>query len=641
MKATGAARTEIDIVDYSVIVDTALKGKTGYLGVTERGEVGRLYDIGSWEQFQLELGGLVAGNDFPLYCYRALRAKGRIVVVPAGRYVNPTDKSTLDGVKAFKTISQATTAAAGATADIVASGAAGSTGTVSVIVKRPGMTDVVIASAVAITAADTPTVQGAAIIAAINAGTGVHGYSAAANAGTVTITAPAALGAWGRKLQASVLPSDSGILFNNYLVQFSGGNDALTNAAEATFTAKGIRSGYNKVYVRAALSRSNNPNTYDVFVGITDGTVPEEEYADVPKLGSDAGMSDAIANILSNSRLLGSVSIDADFTFQPFSHSLAGGTDGVALTAADYMGNPSQQTNIHAFDQNTDITKICIPDMADGELAKYLADYVDSRKDLMGTHRTPINLSPDRVVEYRLGKGVYNHLPIDSWRNLMFTGDIEVTDPRNNAKRTISAIGDITGIIAAKDNSNGEWWSFAGDERGLLSNVHEVHNNVGSTAWQPYADDYDKNGIIPVVKDAARKVMIDGNVTLYNHDTLLKKAEVAELLTFMYRTLRTLVPKNYNPNDPETWKGTYRRVQPFLEYLKRGRALWDYSYQGDQDIVDVSKAVVNASPNGTSIDSGMYKFILGIKPKVAMKYIYVTIAVTNSGVSFETLQEAA
>ena len=68
--------------------------------------------------------------------------------------------------------------------------------------------------------------------------------------------------------------------------------------------------------------------------------------------------------------------------------------------------------------------------------------------------------------------------------------------------------------------------------------------------------------------------------------------------------------------------------------LKDQRAIWDYTYLGDQDIENISEATINKPEN---IDAGIYKFIVGLKPKVGMKYVYVQIAVANSGVSFEIL----
>src|SRR5690606_21774444 len=128
----------------------------------------------------------------------------------------------------------------------------------------------------------------------------------------------------------------------------------------------------------------------------------------IPKLGSDSGMATKIAEIVAASRLIGSITVASAFVFQPLTaQALATGTDGTALTAADYEGNATQGTNLHAFDAEGSITKVCVPAIADGTLAKIVADYCDSRKDIMGLHRTPVGIQPNTVIEYRKGAGAY------------------------------------------------------------------------------------------------------------------------------------------------------------------------------------------------------------------------------------------
>lgn len=641
--ASGAANVDVQIVDYSVLLNTAAKGKTGYLGVTERGVPGQIYDIGSWDEYQIRLGGLVSGNLFPLYCKRAFDAGGRLKIVPAGKYTNPTDKTTLSGVKAALTVTQTTAAAAGATAVIQADANATDAGTVTVIAKVPGAADIILAEDVAVSDGDTPTVIAAALETAIDAGTGTHGFSSDDGAGgaPLTITAPTSYGAWGRNIQIQVLIT-GGVTFSSYLVTMSGGADALTDST-AVFTAKAKGTAYNNVTVAATFAASGSQSLYDLTVSISDGTAPTETYRDIPKAGDDAGMAAKIAQIEAASELLSDITIAADFTFQPFSTALTGGTEGTALSASDYIGNDVQKTNMYAFDDDMEITKICIPDVTDGTVAKALADYCDARKDIIGLHRTPLSVSPNVTLEYRKGSGAYSHTPINSWRNFMFAGGLSVTNPLDNLPVSISEIGDATGIIARKDTAVGEWFAFSGDKRGIVRNALGVLVNVGTGAYRAKADDYNRNGIIPVIQDANKNIKFWGNPTLYQTSSLLQKAEVAELIVFLYRSLNQLIPKElWEPNDPQTWKAIYRRVSPFIIFLANNRALWnkpkdvDLWYQGDQNAQTIDDIVIN---NSAAIDAGQYTFRLFLQPKVALKYVIVPVIITNSGVDFGELTE--
>ena len=115
----------------------------------------------------------------------------------------------------------------------------------------------------------------------------------------------------------------------------------------------------------------------------------------------------------------------------------------------------------------------------------------------------------------------------------------------------------------------------------------------------------------------------------------MKHANVAELIIFLVRGLRPIIQSElFQPNDIETWKAILRKVKPFMDAVKDGRGIWEYLYQGDQDIDILEDAVVN-TPDG--IDAGKYEFNLFVKPKIAMKYIGLKVAVSNSGVSFDVL----
>lgn len=634
MTPSGAARTEIDIIDLSVLINTALKGKTGFLGVTERGVPGRLYDIGSWEQYQIELGGLVSGNDFPLYCKRCLEAGGPLIISPAGKYLDPANPTSLVGDKAVFEETQAAAAAAGAEATTTLSSVSiPTTDEVSLIVRRPGQTDLVIASAVPLTSTDTVATATVDIVAAVNAGTGTHGFSAVGTSGPITVTAPTSLGAWGNNLTLNVL-AGTGLVFTAYNPAFSGGTDTTVVTGEVTISALTRGTKYNDVNVIFSSAISSDPTKYDITLRLLNSTVPDEVIRDVPKLASDAAFAGKINELVSNSRLVSSMVFSDDYVLQPGTFALTGGTNGAAMSPNDYIGDRSASTGFYAFDNTAEPSKICIPAVADPVLAKALADYVDDRKDLMGLHRVPLGISPQRTLDYRYGTGSYDHIPIDSWRNLMFDGEISITDPLTGIPRTISAIGDIAACIAKKDTQYHEWFSFAGETRGRIKNVLDVPKNVGTPGTRTYADAYDNAGIIPVIKDAKKLVYICGDNSLQMDATLLKSSNIGELVVYIFRSVMQLVKTDFPPNDVEQWKVVYRTVQPFFEYLKNNRALYDYVYNGDQDVMDVSQAVVNQPEN---IDAGMYKAQIGIKPIRTMKYIWFTIGIFNSGFDFSDI----
>jgi len=104
-------------------------------------------------------------------------------------------------------------------------------------------------------------------------------------------------------------------------------------------------------------------------------------------------------------------------------------------------------------------------------------------------------------------------------------------------------------------------------------------------------------------------------------------------MIFLTRALKPLIETEFfDPNDIQTWKNIYRRVSQLMEYLKANRGVYNYLYQGDQDIDTLDQAIVNESSN---ITAGQYKFNLFVQPIPALEYVGINVIVTNSGVSFE------
>ena len=102
---SGLAKSTINITDSSKVANNGKKGIACFLGVTERGPVGTPTLVGSWLEYQRTFGGLVSGNDFPLYCKRALDSGSTLYISRVAHYTTISDSSTLTGTKAVATVS--------------------------------------------------------------------------------------------------------------------------------------------------------------------------------------------------------------------------------------------------------------------------------------------------------------------------------------------------------------------------------------------------------------------------------------------------------------------------------------------------------------------------------------------------------
>lgn len=406
-----------------------------------------------------------------------------------------------------------------------------------------------------------------------------------------------------------------------------------TSPTQAIWTATSIGTWANGITVTTAAAANNLANTVDITV-----TFAAQNYVWVyPNFPSTAATpTNVLAFNAASKYVTLSLSANGNMPVNGVATLAAGAEDKTLITSTDLIGSSLSNTGLYSFDSSNEIVKIAIPEMASNAIDIAVTAYVEARKDLLGMVRTPINIDGNAAVNFRNAVSPYAGTASNSWRVIGHTyGGLDVPHPITGLSTQISEIGDVIGIWSNKDNIASEWYAAAGPKRGLINNVNGVLYNVGSAARQTQADAIDNNGLNPVINHVTFGPILWGNNTLYKTPSLLRHANVAELMIALYRNLIPLVQTEmFEPNDIDTWKTVWRNVTPYMDYVQTNRGIWKYLYQGDQDIDDISQAVVN-SPN--NIDAGMYIFNLWIAPKVAQKYQGIQVNVTNSSIDFTTL----
>ena len=432
----------------------------------------------------------------------------------------------------------------------------------------------------------------------------------------------------GAKIMVSRVAHFTTITDKTTLVGTVAVGDGATSTAN--FKADNIGTWGNGLKVTIANAANGATNQVDITVQLAGNS--ELDYT-IKNINKTLTASD-IATFNMQSLLVKLDDANVGLVLAPEVVTFTGGAETRSdIVLNDYIGDSTAGNGIHSFDNETEFTKIAIPEMAIPELDIALTAYVETRKDCLAVLRTPIGISGLVAIDYRNGTGSFSHTPINNWRALMFYGSVVVTDPLTGGSKSISVIGDVLGAMSRRDNKDYEWFTFAGSKRGLISNVISFDYNLASPARATEFDKVDTMGLNAVVADRDFGAVIWGNNSLTKNNTLLKHANIAELLVFMSRGVSPLVRSElFEPNDIATWKAIHRKVRPFMQRLKDKRAIWDFLYQGDQTIDDISQAVVNDPQN---IDNGEYYFTLWIKPKAGLKYIGIRVVVTNSGVNFE------
>lgn len=620
---SGLARVDVDVVDLSALINTGLKGVAGVIGITERGVIGKPILIGSWLEFVREFGGLRPDTQFPLLCRRALEAGTKLYVSRVGAYTDLTNKNSLQGTKAehTKTATVGGAVQAGASFTVVTAGETGSTW--SLIIN--GVTVKTYTQA----ASATP------MIIATGLSTGLSGgYTVTGSTATRAIAAPTGTGASYNGYNVMLINSGVGGTGTATTVNFAGGADAIATAGAITFIAKSEGDWANSLGITIENSVNGNANTVDITVDYPAYPDLVQTYRNFPKTGygaKDINQFNAQMKLVDIKAGFPTGQVPVGTTTNP----VAGVYNIGLLSVAHYIGDPIGQTGIHSFDDVKDIVRIAVPELANPVMDAKLINYVDTRKDIMAVLRTPLELDGRGMVDYREGTGAYPHGVFNTWRAVMITGDLEVTNPYDNAPIKISAIGDALGAMSRTDNKTYEWFAFSGSKRGGIANTNGIGYNLGSSARREEADNVVNRGLIPAINHESFGAVFWGNRTLWKQDTLLRYYNVACLVLFLQRALKPLAQSElFDPNDVVTWKTIYRKVKPLLDYIKDNRGVWDYLYQGDQDIDKITDAVVNRPE---TIDNGEYCVNIWLQPKVALEYIGFKLALTNSGVDFSEL----
>lgn len=627
-KTSGAPSTDFEVLDLSVLISTGLKGINAVVGVTERGHETLL--IGSPEEYKKHYGGLMADTDniFPLLITRGLEAGGKFWVHPVQHYLDLSDKGTLQGTAASIVNALAVQAAVAGTGSIefTAAGTVGEDWEIRV----DGLTIATYATQ----ALDTEVEVAAGLNADLNTGTGSHGYSSTVAAGVLSLNAPVSQGADANESEIVVFNTDGTGVYE--ITALSGGVDA-AQPQTSTISAKSVGTwANNKLWYMVEKAANGVAEEFDLTFGLDgnpDLTTVVRNVAKTPTANDLLLINDRLRVFVEISSFTG------DFRAVAKTYLTGGARDISQINGNDHIGNASTGVGLRAFDEISECTKIACPGIAIPAVDQALTTYAAGRGDMLAVLRTPVGAQDQSIIDYREGTGIYSHQPIDDWHGLMFTGGLKVLHPDTELEVEIPEIGDVLGAMSVKDNAFIEWLSFGGQKRGRLKNNLGVVVNYGAPARKTQADLISERGVNAVIEHPSFGAVIWDNRTLQKARTLLIHANVAELMVYIQRTVTPLVEsENFDPNDIDTWKAIYRRVQPVLQFIKDERGVWDYLYQGDQDIENIEEAQVNTP---ASIDAGSYQFNIFLQPKVAMKYQGIRAVVTNSGVDFEELSQTA
>ncbi|MDD3927901.1 MAG: phage tail sheath subtilisin-like domain-containing protein [bacterium] len=305
--------------------------------------------------------------------------------------------------------------------------------------------------------------------------------------------------------------------------------------------------------------------------------------------------------------------------------SLSAGSNGTfGMTDADYIGDSSQHTGIYAFDMVEDLNILCVPGITtDGVIAGGIG-YAEGRKDLLFIADTPIMLTPQEAVEFRVGKGTYTHAAFNSSYGALYYPWIEVSDPLTGSTKLIPPTGEVAGCIARSDEKTEVWYAPAGIDRGKLLGALSLAYNAGRAE----RDALYSAGVNVIASFLDTGINIWGQKTLQGQASATDRINVRRLMMYIEKAVtkssRFVV---FEPHNAKTWRSLVRTIDPFLMGIKNGGGLYDYRIQCDEE-----------TNTAEMIDRNQLVLRIFAKPTKTAEFIELNFILVATGADFKEME---
>lgn len=599
---SGAAKVLFNLSNLTSVISNVSTGVIFAQGMAERGPFNDPSEIiTSWPRFVTKFGGLIQDSDTPLLIKRFLEKGGMVRFSRVGHYTDITDPTSLDAL----TATIATTHKAELDSPFVSG---------NVIDININTTDM---ANVPYTLDSYNTLKKVAEVISQHpdvATVSLQNYNDKPTIFVVPKTGVGSLTITYNITGGTAQPIVSQTLVNKVV-------DSLgTELFKVTPKYPGL--DMNNVSVSITPTNTGVLNSFNLL--ITHKTEPtlNEVYNNLIMDGSTTYLN----KVFSNSQLV-NVEYLSNVPAQPLPTVLnfTGGSDGTTPQLVDYIGDTAGRNGLHAFDEYYDSFYLATFDDVDIDSAGVA--YCSQRDDMAYV----VHLSGETkqtLVEEKRSK------MIDAKHAYFVGGSLKVTDPYTSGIKVIKETADVLALAVTSDKNFGPWYSFAGPNRGIISNVIGVGTNFGSPAKYKDLDELADNNINMVInRDGSIKLW--GNFSGQIKNNQERYFNVVKLVFFIKKAIRPILETFLEePNDIPTWLRMYHSVKPFFDNLRDKRAIYNYSWEGDQYARSMKELKVNTA---SDVTQGKYKAILTLSAINSLQEIQVGIVLTDAGIEFEII----
>lgn len=221
------------------------------------------------------------------------------------------------------------------------------------------------------------------------------------------------------------------------------------------------------------------------------------------------------------------------------------------------------------------------------------------------------------------------------WKYYDTNGDLQNCD----------TLGTVIGLGDASASNYGPWYSFAGQNRGLVRDARGIVSpNYGADANYEKLNEIAENYInISVIKDTrnlGKLPMLWHNFTSSADGNSFMFLGVVRCVLYLKKMLKPIMDSYLEePNTFSTWNTMYYDVKPILDDMVTKNAITEYTWIGDQDATNYDELNVN---NEADVRLGKYKAELHFKEVVAMQEIIISLVIDkSSGTTSAEVQTAS
>ena len=411
----------------------------------------------------------------------------------------------------------------------------------------------------------------------------------------------------------------------------------------------------DQIGVAIAPSSDRDANNFKVIVsygGTAVETFDRVTYAGSPTLSAAASNPAEYLRSVINSRSQ-YIAITADLNGlpplsptslngQPIPVSLASGSDGAAVAAGDYTGQPAVTnlvtgTGLHALDKVTDVNLIAIPGQGDPQVVNAGMEYCKNRQlqdcffiaDVGTIDAVSDARRDDAAPDVSLLSDVrdfatsgFGGTPIDKSAGdygAVYYPWVWAADPigvGRNPRILLPPSGFLTGLYARIDNSRGVFKAPAGTEAGLFGALSPAND----------VSDAEQDELNPVSVNVIRTVPGSGIVSwgarTIGSDASWRYIPVRRMAIFLrvsiYNGIQWAV---FEPNDEPLWASLRLNIRAFMLTQFRAGA-----FQGSTPDAAFFVKCDSSTTTQQDIDNGVVNILVGFAPLKPAEFVVLQLS---------------